>query len=83
MPPPPRIPCAQNTPVRLIPGTYFVDGPVLLKDGIDLKGMFFLDDGELTRMESYGGGSLGYEAIITADGVTGGEVSVVAVGGGK
>eukprot|EP00904_Undaria_pinnatifida_P008909 jgi/Undpi1/5148/HiC_scaffold_19.g08499.m1 len=72
----------QNTEVRLISGTYYVDGPVLLKDGIDLTGSFQLDDGELTQLESYVGDNSGYEGIIVADGVTGVEVSEIVVQSG-
>lgn len=70
----------QALEVNLLPGGFYVDGPVFLKSGISLVGLDF-ETGSV-RLLVHGSGT-GADGIIVAEGVSGASVSIYAEIGGS
>lgn len=59
----------------MVMGDYYLDGPVYLKSGVDLRGVWSEDDSPYeTRFYLHGDPTSGPDGIINADGVTGVDV---------
>lgn len=56
-------------------GDYYLDGPVYLKSGISLLGVFSEDSPFETALSTHGSGT-GADGVIVADGVSGVVVSI-------
>lgn len=65
----------QTPEVNLIMGDYYLDGPVFLKSGIHLNGIWSEDDSPYETQFSMHGSGTGADGVINADGVSGAMVS--------